>query len=148
MKSSQRVVVEVSSTVRRVPLPEARVRSLVEATLKSEGIRDALISVAFVGRTAIARLNRDYLGHPGPTDVISFGMGRETPSMPAIGDIYICPEIASRNARNHGVMPREELARLVVHGTLHVAGYEHADDETRTSSEMWKRQERILASRG
>src|SRR5687767_20966 len=96
-----RVVVEVSSTVRRRPLPDARVKSLVEATLVSEGIRDALISVAFVGRTAMARLNRRYLGHAGPTDVISFGMGRETDDMPAVGDIYICPDVAARNARAH-----------------------------------------------
>jgi probable rRNA maturation factor len=142
-----RVLVEVSSTVKRLPLPEARVRALVERTLAEEKISDALISVAFVGRTAITRLNRRYLRHTGPTDVISFGMGRETSSVPAIGDIYICPEVAARNARAHGVSLKEELSRLVVHGTLHVAGHDHPDDESRTESEMWKRQERILASR-
>lgn len=144
---SSRVVVEVSSTVRRLPLPEKRVRSLVEATLDAEGITNAMISIAFVGRTAIARINREYLKHSGATDVISFGMGRETPTMPAIGDIYICHDVAARNARSHGVSLGEELSRLVVHGTLHVAGYEHPDDDTRTSSEMWKKQERVLAHR-
>ena len=144
---TSRIVVEVSSTVRQIPLPEKRVRSLVEATLAGEGIGDAMVSIAFVGRTAIARLNREYLGHSGPTDVISFGMGRETATMPAIGDIYICPDVAARNARRHGVPLEEELSRLVVHGTLHVAGHDHPDDETRTSSEMWKRQERVLAHR-
>ncbi len=141
-----RIVVEVASTVRRPPLPEARVRQLVEATLAVEGISDAMISVAFVGRTAITRMNREYLRHAGPTDVIAFGMGRETASMPAIGDIYICPEVASRNARQHDVLLTEELGRLVVHGTLHVAGHDHPDDESRVHSEMWRRQERILAS--
>ena len=140
-----RVIVEVSSTVRRLPLSESRVKALVETTLASEKIGDAMVSVAFVGRTAVTRLNRKYLKHEGPTDVITFGMGRETPSMPAIGDIYICPEVAARNARRHGVQLKEELERLVVHGTLHVAGYEHPDDESRTSSDMWQRQERILA---
>ena len=144
---TSRIVVEVSSTVRRLPLTEKRVRSLVEATLAAERITDAMISIAFVGRTAIARINRQYLEHSAPTDVISFGMGRETPTMPAIGDIYICPEVAARNARSHGVRIADELSRLVVHGTLHVAGYDHPDDETRISSEMWKRQERILAHR-
>lgn len=140
-----RVVVEVASTVRSVPLSDERVRALVGATLASERITDAMVSVAFVGRTAITRMNRKYLGHEGPTDVISFGMGRETASMPAIGDIYICPEVAARNARRHGASLAEELARLVVHGALHVAGYDHPEDESRTSSEMWKRQELILA---
>ena len=145
--TGERVVVEVSSTVRSLPLKPQRVRELVDATLAAEKIRDAMISVAFVGRTAITRLNRKYLRHEGPTDVISFGMGRETPSMPAIGDIYICPEIASRNASRLGIPISEELARLVVHGTLHVAGHDHPEDDSRTLSEMWKRQERILAAR-
>ena len=122
-------------------------RELVERTLAGERITDALISVAFVGRTTIARLNRTYLGHDGTTDVIAFGMGRETPSMPAIGDIYICPEVARRNARRHSVALAQELSRLVVHGCLHVAGHDHPDDESRTSSPMWKRQERVLAHR-
>ena len=145
--TAPRVVVEVSSTVRRVGLSQSAVQSLVEAALQDAGIADALISVAFVGRTAITKLNRRYLRHSGPTDVISFGMAREAAKMPAIGDIYICPEVAARNARAHGVTLRDELARLVVHGTLHVAGFDHPGGESRTESEMWKRQERILASR-
>jgi probable rRNA maturation factor len=67
--------------------------------------------------------------------------------MPAIGDIYICPDVARVNAKRNRVPVSEELARLVVHGTLHVAGHDHPDDESRTKSSMWKRQERILASR-
>jgi probable rRNA maturation factor len=143
MKPS-RVVVEVSSTVRRLPISRSRVRTLVEAALASERIRDAMVSVAFVGRTAISRMNRDFLGHEGPTDVISFGMGRTGKGLPAIGDIYICPEVAKRNAGRAGVSVANELSRLVVHGSLHVAGLEHPDDESRTRSAMWKKQERIL----
>ena len=96
--TAARVVVEVSSTVRRLAISEARAKQLVEASLAEMKIRDAMVSVAFVGRTAMSRLNREYLRHTGPTDVISFGMGREARGMPAVGDIYICPEIAARNA--------------------------------------------------
>lgn len=106
-----------------------------------------MISVSFVGTKAISKLNESYLRHAGPTDVISFGMGRSARGLPAIGDIYVCPYIARRNAKRHGVALAEELARLVVHGTLHVAGHEHPDGESRTKSDMWKRQERILARR-
>jgi probable rRNA maturation factor len=141
------VVTQVSSTVRRPGIDQATVKELVEATLRGERIQNALISVAFVGRSAIARLNGKYLRHDGPTDVISFGMGRAAPGMPAIGDIYICPDVARVNAKRNRVPVSEELARLVVHGTLHVAGHDHPDDESRTKSSMWKRQERILASR-
>ena len=106
-----------------------------------------MISVAFVGKAAIEKLNRQYLGHTGPTDVISFGMGRDAPGMPAIGDIYICPDVARRNAKRLGISEREEIARLVVHGALHVAGHEHPEGESRTRSKMWLRQESILADR-
>ena len=135
---------EVSSTVRRLAISEARARTLVEAALTEEKIRDAMVSVAFVGPTTMARLNREYLKHDGPTDVISFGMSRHTAGAPAIGDIYICPAIAARNAKTAGVSLRNELSRLVVHGALHVAGLEHPVDNSRTASVMWKKQERIL----
>lgn len=92
----------------------------------------------------MTRMNSEFLGHAGATDVISFGMGRETRALPAVGDIYICVDVAKRNAKAHGIALKEELARLVVHGTLHVAGHEHAEDESRTSSRMWRRQELIL----
>ncbi|HZI99690.1 MAG TPA: rRNA maturation RNase YbeY [Gemmatimonadaceae bacterium] len=141
------VVTQVSSTVRRPGISQARVKQLVEATLRGERIQNALISVAFVGRAAISKLNRNYLRHQGSTDVISFGMGRAAPGMPAVGDIYICPDVARMNAKRNRIAVSEELARLVVHGTLHVAGHDHPDDESRTRSPMWKRQERILASR-
>jgi probable rRNA maturation factor len=140
-----RIVTEVSSTVRRPGIASSKVKKLVEATLKSERISNAMISVSFVGRDAIARMNEKYLKHSGVTDVISFGMGRDARGLPAIGDIYICPDVARRNAKRNAVPAAQELARLVIHGTLHVAGHDHPDDEGRTSSPMWKRQERILA---
>ena len=140
------IVTRVSSTVRRPGISEARVRRLVEATLRGERIRDAMISVTFVGRTAMARMNEKYLRHRGTTDVISFGMRREALGVPAIGDIYICPDVARQNAKENGASATEELSRLVVHGALHVAGHDHPDGDSRTTSKMWRRQERILAS--
>jgi probable rRNA maturation factor len=108
-------------------------------------MRDAMISVAFVGATAIARINQKYLRHRGPTDVISFGFAGGGNRSAVIGDIYICPEVARANARSQGVTVTEELLRLVVHGTLHVLGYDHPANVERMKSPMWRRQERILA---
>jgi probable rRNA maturation factor len=121
------------------------VKEAALATLKAEGVRDAMISITFVGRAAISELNRRYLGHHGPTDVISFGLGRHGGRGPVVGDVYICPEIARANAKRQGVSSQEELLRLVVHGTMHTLGYEHPECEARTESKMWRRQERILA---
>lgn len=64
---------------------------------------------------------------------------------PVVGDIYICPDVVRNNAERFKVGIREELARVVVHGTLHALGYEHPDGDERTGSDMWRRQERILA---
>jgi len=137
--------VAVSSSVQRIGVSQARVKSAVLIALKAEGIRDAMISVAFVGAAAIASINQKYLRHRGPTDVISFGFAGGGNRSAVIGDIYICPEVARANARSQGVTVTEELLRLVVHGTLHVLGYDHPARVDRMKSPMWRRQERILA---
>jgi probable rRNA maturation factor len=118
---------------------------IVRAVLKAEAVDDALISIAFVTRRAIAALNRKHLGRPGATDVIAFGLTRTDPKVPVIGDIYIAPEVARDRAREHGVGVREEVARLAVHGTLHVLGHDHPEIGDRTRSPMWERQEALLA---
>ena len=91
----------------------------------------------------IARLNARHLGRQGPTDVIAFGLTRVA-GEPVIGDVYIAPMVARANAKRLGVGMREELVRLVVHGVLHVLGYDHPETTGRTASPMWRRQERYL----
>ncbi len=115
----------------------------VKATAQTEGIERGEISVTFVDRKTIVALNKTHLDRPEPTDVIAFELG--VPGVP-LGDIYICAEIARESAAEYGVETRLELLRLVVHGALHVLGYEHPDDSDRGESEMFRRQEAILAS--
>jgi probable rRNA maturation factor len=129
----------------RVGLSAARIESIARAALAGEGMRDAMLSITFVSNATIARMNAKHLGHRGPTDVISFGFAGSGRGSPIVGDIYIAPAIARANAIVNGVPIREELARLVVHGTLHVLGYEHPESQARTRSPMWQRQERLLA---
>lgn len=138
------VAVDVATDGVRVPLSRARVAAIARAVLRAERVGNALLSVAFVGAPAIARLNARHLGHRRATDVIAFGFARAVPSDPVIGDIYICPAVAAGHARRLGAGVREELARLVVHGTLHVLGYDHPETESRTASPMWRRQEVLL----
>jgi probable rRNA maturation factor len=132
------LAVSVATDGVRIPLARARVAAIARAALRAERVRDAFVSIAFVTRAAIARLNRRYLGHAGATDVISFAFHD-----PLVGDIYISPDVARRNARHFGVGMREELARLVIHGVLHVTGHDHPAD-ARGASPMWKRQERLV----
>jgi probable rRNA maturation factor len=139
------LAIDISSSVRRLIVSRTRVREAALAALKAERVRDAMLSITFVGRAAMSELNRRYLGHRGPTDVISFGLERSGKRGAVIGDIYICPEVARDNARRQGVPIGEEVLRLAVHGTLHVLGHDHPIDASRTASPMWRRQERILA---
>jgi probable rRNA maturation factor len=129
----------------RSPLSRARVADLARGVLRAEGVRDALLSVALVSTPRMRALNRKHLERSGTTDVIAFGFERVGREGPVVGDVYIAPEIARASARVNGVSVREELARLVVHGTLHVLGYDHPEDDTRTRSAMWQRQERLVA---
>jgi probable rRNA maturation factor len=145
-RARQRIHVDVSFTVRKKPISSRRARDAVIATLDAERVKDALISVAFVGSEMMAQLNEQFLSRDGPTDVITFGLSRNGGKMPVIGDIYVCPPVAQRNAKSLGIPLSEELSRLIVHGTLHVLGYDHPEGQGRTASPMWKRQERILDS--
>lgn len=146
MKSPPRgLAIDISSSVRRLSVSREKVRRAAAATLKAENVSDAMLSITFVGRAAISRLNRRYLGHEGATDVISFGLERVGRGDAVLGDIYICVEVARENARRQRIAAGEELLRLVVHGTLHILGHDHPTGETRTTSPMWRRQERILA---
>jgi probable rRNA maturation factor len=126
---------------RRLPLSRALVRRVVHLVLRSER-RDALISVTFLGRDAMRRLNAEHKGHDHPTDVLTFTL--PSPTGQAIGDVYICPWVARREAGVRGIPLREELIRLVVHGTLHALGREHPEGAGRTRSVMWRRQERYV----
>lgn len=136
------VAVDVARAGVRVPVSEARVRDAVRAACRAERVSHALVSVAFVTRAAMARMNREYLGHAGATDVITFSM-RDTGAI--VGDVYIAPEVARANAHALRRGVREEILRLVVHGTLHVLGHRHPDGPSRECSVMWARQERIVA---
>ena len=142
------LAVDVALEGVRIPVARARVAALAEAVLRLEGVRDALLSIAFVSDRRIAALNRAHLGHGGATDVISFGFAPVKAGGAVVGDVYIAPGVARRNAAEHGRSVREEVMRLVVHGVLHVVGHDHPSDETRYDSPMWRRQERLLRTLG
>jgi probable rRNA maturation factor len=138
------LAVDVSADGIRLPIARARIAEIARGVLHGEGVRDALLSIAFVSRTRIAAMNRKHLGHRGATDVISFGFHRVGKESPVVGDVYICPEVARVRAREHRVGVREELTRLVVHGVLHVLGHDHPEADGRESSPMWEKQEGIV----
>ena len=119
--------------------------------LRAEGVRHAVVSIAFVGRARIRGLNRRHLGRDRATDVLAFTLTPRLaagPRAPVVGDVYVCAAVGAGQARRFGAGPAEEVRRLVVHGVLHVLGYDHPRGPRRTASAMWRRQEQLLARLG
>jgi probable rRNA maturation factor len=106
----------------------------------------APISITFVGPHRIRQLNAAWRGEDRVTDVLAFTL--PLPSGVRHGDVYICRAVALREARRRGIPVAQELARLVIHGTLHVLGWDHPEGVERIRSPMWRRQERYLACLG
>jgi probable rRNA maturation factor len=134
-------VSEVAVSGRRLPVSRSLVQRVVQTVLRRER-RAALISVTFLGRDSMRRLNAQHKGHDRPTDVLTFALSE--PAGRIVGDVYICPWLARQEARARGIPFREELIRLIVHGTLHALGRDHPEGPERTQSAMWRRQERYV----
>ncbi len=145
ISAARRVEISVASERVRVPLSLARVRRIVGTVLRAEGrtaespSRRTDMTITFVGPSRMRQLNLEWKRCDAVTDVLSFAL--RLPGGGVAGDVYICPAAARLHAREHRVSLSEELARLVVHGTLHALGYDHPEGFGRTRSAMWRRQE-------
>ncbi|MEC7833929.1 MAG: rRNA maturation RNase YbeY [Gemmatimonadota bacterium] len=115
-------------------------KQAIHQTLIEEG-RSGEFSITLLGDQEMAELNARYLGRNAPTDVLAFSMG--TNELP-LGDVYVCMDQASRQAREYKISLDEELVRLVVHGVLHVLGHDHPEGSDRFTSPMFKLQERLV----
>jgi probable rRNA maturation factor len=103
----------------------ADIRRTAAAVLKAEGAAGALVRVIFTHDAAMKKLNARWLGHRTATDVISFPLeGRAGAALE--GEIYVNLDQARRQARDYRVSERSEIARLVIHGSLHLLGHDDA----------------------
>lgn len=115
---------------------------LVRRVLAAEGIERAEIGIVLVDDRRIAAVHRRWMGVPGPTDVITFNLTAGAAGADVVaGDIVVSTETARRSARAVGWTPRQELAYYIVHGILHLRGY---DDQTPTDRRAMRRRERSL----
>jgi len=113
----------------RVGVDGGRWASLAARVLVDEGMSgDAEMGLLFVDEDEMTGLNREHMGAEGPTDVLSFPIdGAEAADQGLVGDVVICPAVATRQAAEHGVEADDEMALLVVHGVLHLLGMDHAE---------------------
>lgn len=124
---------------------ETNLSALARHVLREEEVDDAAeLSVLLVTQGHIRRLNARFAGDDYATDVLSFPMMEDEDNELLLGDVVICPEIASSNAAKVGHDVEAELETLLVHGTLHLLGYDHDEEEER--ARMDARQREILAA--
>lgn len=124
---------------------EALVLRAARAALEDRGFEDAELSIVMLDDEGMAGMNQRWKGREEPTDVLAFALHES--GQPPLGDVYLGCERALVQAEEVGEPPGRELARLAIHGTLHVLGFDHPERE-RERSEMWQHQERILDGLG
>jgi rRNA maturation RNase YbeY len=111
------------------------------------GCREGELSILLTGDEYIAQLNRRYLGKEGPTNVLAFPMSeapQEGEPAGMLGDIVVSVDTALREAEQCGEAPSETVFRLLIHGLLHLLGYDHERSEEE-ADRMRKAQDRLLA---
>jgi probable rRNA maturation factor len=136
------ILVEIANCQRRLRLDRKRIARGVRAALRLTGKRRAAVSVAIVDTATIHELNRRHLAHDYPTDVLSFLLGDEDGWIE--GEVIVSADAAAESARRFGWKPADELLLYVVHGTLHLAGF---DDTTRTALRRMRKAEREVLSK-
>lgn len=151
------VHVSVTCTVPHAQINSRLLNTIVRDVLEL-GLRTtpAVVNVAIVTEDQITRLNRQYLQHDGPTDVIAFEYppavlteltGMPVPagaqkSQPIFGDVFVCLDVACKQAARYRTTWQKELTRYVVHGLLHLAG--HTDSTPNAQRRMKHREDRLL----
>jgi len=122
--------IPVLNRQRRYRISQQSVACFCAALLESLEKTCHSVSVVFVSARQIRSMNRHYLGRDYATDVLSFSYGLlEVEGVPYLGEVVIAPEIAFARAIRCGVSPERELRKLLVHGALHLLGYDHETDQ-------------------
>lgn len=130
--------VAITNEQDRLPIDAETLRTAIEQVLSGEGIPAGEISLAVVDDAAIHELNRRWLEHDEPTDVLSFVL--EEAKGYREGEIIVSADTAMTRAAEFGWSPREELLLYVIHGALHLAGY---NDKQPAERERMRRRERF-----
>ena len=144
--------IDISDQQTHLDVRGERIREVIDRVLREEGFSFGEISVALVDDVAIHKINRDFLGHDYPTDVVSFVLSsdstdlileREVDEKSLEGELVISTETAVREAVAHGWSADDELLLYVVHGVLHLCGYDDLTDDARPI--MRRRELQVLA---
>ena len=140
------VKIAIENRQKKVKIKKRPLRKVAQTILNASGCPDALLSVLIVDDTAIQEINRDYLHKDQPTNVISFAMqeGDGAGIQPQLlGDVVISAETAERDAAEAGLSTEEELYFLLLHGILHLLGYDHERGSAADAQRMRAREKEL-----
>ena len=138
------IQIDFRNEQRTLAIDESRLREAVELVLRRSGVEQAEISLAIVDDPAIHELNRRYLNHDEPTDVLSFVLEAGEDSLE--GEIIVSADTAAAAAPRFGWSAEDELLLYVIHGALHLVGYDDLNAAAR--SEMRGQERACLAHFG
>ena len=125
------------------PLDEARLKKAIRMVLKDTGFEEGEVSIAIVDDAEMHILNRKYLDHDYPTDVLSFVLEEDPDEGRLEGEIIVSHDYAAREAARYGWTADDELLLYTIHGTLHLVG--HDDQEPAAKQEMREREKQCLS---
>jgi probable rRNA maturation factor len=131
------LTIEINNDQAHLSIDEDRLQAAARAVLEGEGIKNATISLAVVDDPTMHELNRRYLNHDYPTDVLSFVLERTAKTLE--GDVIVSADTADSMAKKYGWSPADELLLYVVHGMLHLTGH---DDTTADALAKMRERER------
>jgi probable rRNA maturation factor len=135
--------ISVRNQQEAVPIDPRRMREVARAVLEGEGQGDGRVTIALMDNTSIQTLNKRYLNHDEPTDVLSFPLSE---GKTLEGDLAVGAEVAQAQATQRGHDVGAELALYVIHGILHLCGYDDHDEKGR--ARMRERERHYLAQLG
>lgn len=137
--SNYKVKIEKCCTTPKIA--NAKLKQIAQKVLADEGIDQARINIVLVDDTYMIKLNQKYLQHDEPTDVLSFNLSDDVSDL-LEGEIYADVDQIARQAKEYGVDFEEELARIVIHGILHLIGYDDRSSHERKN--MTKKEDGYL----
>ena len=125
-------------------IDENFIKKIVEVIFKGEKVKKKQeISIAFIGASRMQKLNRKYRGKNKVTDVLSFSEPEVFLNSDNLGEVIICLKEVKKSARKFDVSFEQELSRILIHGILHILGYDHEKSKSETI-EMEKRENYYL----
>ncbi len=120
--------IHIANHQKELPLQKSSVRKFVQSLLDYLGVDCEEIAIYFVSEKQISDLHGRFFNDPSPTDCISFPIDEQS-----LGEIFVCPKTALSYAAKKGLDPYEETSLYIVHGVLHLLGYDDLEEKARRS---------------